>query len=124
MIQCVLFQLTSEASLEGKYSSLRDYWRSRTHDGAREATGKHLYDAVSIFNGVGAFEPATAAGKLWAAGYSFVVLLIIASYTANLTSFLVREQERVQIVTKNSISKIKIARVSHVIIWVRARPLN
>ena len=87
------------AFLEGKYSSLQDYWRSRTHDGDREATGKHLYDAMAIFNGVGAFEPATGAGRLWAAGYSFVVLLIIASYTANLTSFLVREQERVQIVT-------------------------
>lgn len=87
------------AFLEGKHSSLRDYWRSRTRDGDREAVGKHLYDAMSIFNGVGAFEPATTPGKLWAAGYSFVVLLIIASYTANLTSFLVREKKLVQTVT-------------------------
>lgn len=41
------------------------------------------------FTGGGGFAPVTGLGKLLLVSYSFVVMLFVASYTANLAAFLV-----------------------------------
>ena len=55
-----------------------------------ERVGNILYLGYAQFTGGGGFAPETGWGKGLLLSYSFVVLLLVAAYTANLATFLLR----------------------------------
>jgi hypothetical protein len=51
-----------------------------------------MYQGLTTFTGAGSFDPVTRGGKLMSLSFSFVVLVLVSSYTANLAVVLVTQE--------------------------------
>lgn len=81
----ICFLLTGTIYTYLEHDDIMGYTRRRSH-----VCGA-LWQTFGSFTGATVFEPATGPGKLFVSSWMWVVLLVVATYTANLASLLVVE---------------------------------